>query len=72
MLMSVWCGWVWSVGGGRQISVVALASTVTEFNSNAAACNMLLPIVAELSVALRVRAPARGRGRGRRARRTGG
>jgi hypothetical protein len=35
--------------------VVALASTVTEFNSNAAACNMLLPIVAELSVALQVR-----------------
>ena len=35
--------------------MVALTSTVTEFNSNAAACNMLLPIVAELSVTLQAR-----------------
>jgi di/tricarboxylate transporter len=36
------------------VSLVALASTVTEFNSNAAACSMLLPVVAELAVALQV------------------
>jgi len=36
------------------LAVVALASTVTEFNSNAAACSMLLPVVAQLAVAIEV------------------